>query len=77
MNADGSRGVDAGVSAGVRLGWLDEAGIVSLTTGGLLLLLAGGIGFAGGRRQRPEEPKPLEPRSVAGSSSTTSSSGAQ
>ena len=77
MNADGSRGVDAGVSAGVRLGWLDEAGIVSLTTGGLLLLLAGGIGFAGGRRQRPEDPKPLEPRSLAGSSSTTSSSGAQ
>ena len=30
MNEDGSRGVDAGVSAGVRLGWLDEAGFVSL-----------------------------------------------
>lgn len=43
MNADGSRGVDAGVSAGVRLGWLDEAGAVSLTTGFVLLALAGGL----------------------------------
>jgi hypothetical protein len=77
MNADGSRGVDAGVSAGVRLGWLDEAGFVSLTTGAALLLLAGGLLYVGVRRQRPDEPNPLPPRSVAGSASTTSSSGAQ
>jgi hypothetical protein len=77
MNEDGSRGVDAEVSAGVRLGWLDEAGFVSLTTGAVLLLIAGALGALGVRRQRPEEPKPFAPRSVAGSSSTTSSSGDQ
>jgi hypothetical protein len=77
MNEDGSRGVDAGVSAGVRIGWLNEAGYVSLATGGLLLLIAGGLLTLGVRRQRPVEPKPFAPRSVAGSSSTTSSSGDQ
>jgi hypothetical protein len=77
MNQDGSRGVDADVSAGVRLGWLDEAGYVSLTTGAVLLLLAGGLLYLGARRQRPVDPKPFAPRSVAGSSSTTSSSGDQ
>jgi hypothetical protein len=77
MNEDGSRGVDAGVDAGVRLGWLDEAGIVSLSTGAVLLLLAGGLLFAGVRRQRPDEPNPSAPRSLAGSASTTSSSGDQ
>jgi hypothetical protein len=77
MNADGSRGVDAGVSAGVRLGWLDEAGIVSLSTGLLFLLLASGLLYLGVRPQRPDDPKPSAPRSLAGSASTTSSSGAQ
>jgi hypothetical protein len=77
MNEDGSRGVDAGIDAGVRLGWLDEAAIVSLATGAVLLLLAGGLFFAAGRRQRPDEPKPSAPRSLAGSASTTSSSGDQ
>ena len=77
MNEDGSRGVDAGVSAGVRLGWLDEAGIASLSTGALLLVLAGGLLYLGVRPQRPDEPKPSAPRSLAGSASTTSSSGAQ
>jgi hypothetical protein len=52
MNEDGSRGVDAGISAGVRLGWLDEAGFVSLSTGFVLLLLAGGL-VAVGVRSRP------------------------
>jgi hypothetical protein len=77
MNEDGSRGVDADVSAGVRLSWLDEAGFVALSTGAVLLLIAGAIAALGFRRQRPEDPKPLAPRSVAGSSSTTSSSGDQ
>ena len=77
MNADGSRGVDVGASAGVRLSWLDEAGIVSLSTGALMLLLAGGLIYLAARPQRPDDPKPLEPRSLAGSASTTSSSGAQ
>jgi hypothetical protein len=77
MNEDGSRGVDADVRAGVRLGWLDEAGFVSLLTGAALLLIAGALVALGVRRQRPEDPKPFAPRSVAGSSSTTSSSGDQ
>ena len=77
MNEDGSRGVDADVRAGVRLGWLDEAGIVSLTTGVVLLLIAGAVAGLGVRRQRPDEPNPLAPRSLAGSSPTTSSSGDQ
>jgi len=77
MNADGSNRVDADIDAGVRLGWLDTAGGISLGTGLALLALAGGLAFAGVRRQRPDEPNPLAPRSVAGSSSTTSSSGAQ
>jgi hypothetical protein len=71
MNADGSRGVDAGVSAGVRLAWLDEAGIVALSTGLFFLLLAGGLLYAGVRPQRPDEPKPFAPRSVGPSASTT------
>jgi hypothetical protein len=77
MNADGSRGVDADVRAGVRLGWLDEAAIVSLATGAVLLLIAGAVLALGVRRQRPEEPNPSAPRSLAGSASTTSSSGDQ
>jgi len=52
MNADGSRGVDAGVSAGVRVGWLDEAGLASLGTGLILLAFAGGLVFVG-VRSRP------------------------
>jgi hypothetical protein len=55
MNADGSRGVDAGVSAGVRLGWLDEAGLASLTTGFILLALAGGLVFVGVRSRSGTE----------------------
>jgi hypothetical protein len=49
MNADGSRGVDAGISAGVKVGWLDEAGWVSLTTGFVLLAFAGGLLLVGVR----------------------------
>lgn len=54
MNADGAPGVDAGISAGVRLGWLDEAGVVSLTTGFALLMLAGGLLYVGVRSRRGE-----------------------
>ena len=52
MNADGSAGVDADVSAGASLGFLDEAGKISLTTGFVLLFLAGGLLFAGVRPRR-------------------------
>jgi hypothetical protein len=51
MNADGSRGVDADVSAGVRVAFLGPLGW-SLLGGGLLLLLgAAGVGYAGLRRR--------------------------
>ena len=55
MNADGSPGVDAGVSAGASVGFLDEAGKISLTTGFVLLILAGGLLFVG-VRSRPGTP---------------------
>ena len=52
MNADGSAGVDAGISAGASLGFLDEAGKISLTTGFVLLILAGGLLYIGVRPRR-------------------------
>jgi hypothetical protein len=52
MNADGSAGVDAGVSAGVRIGWIELAGWSSLGGGALLALLSGGLLFTGLRRPR-------------------------
>lgn len=52
MNADGSRGVDADVSAGADLPILGNAGW-GLTVGGfVLLLITGGVAFAGGRLRR-------------------------
>jgi hypothetical protein len=51
MNADGSPGVDAGISAGARLGFLDEAGWISLGTGIALLAMAGGLLYVGVRRR--------------------------
>jgi hypothetical protein len=53
MNADGSPGVSADVSAGARLGFLDEAGWVLLGMGGLALAGAIAFGFLGGRPLRP------------------------
>lgn len=52
MNADGSAGVDADLSAGASLGFLDEAGKISLTTGFVLLILAGGLLYLGVRPRR-------------------------
>jgi hypothetical protein len=52
MNADGSPGVDADVSAGARLGFLDEAGSISLGTGLVLLAIAGGLLIVGVRPRR-------------------------
>jgi hypothetical protein len=74
MNADGSPGVDAGVSAGAKLGFLDELGWVGIGTGLLALAGAGGFLYLAVRRPRqrtPDEPNPSAPRSVVPSASTT------
>jgi len=56
MNADGSPRVDVGVSAGASVSWLDEAGKLSLTTGFVLLFIAGGLVYAGVRRRDGQPP---------------------
>jgi hypothetical protein len=63
MNADGSRGVDAGVSAGARLPFLAAVGWGSVGGGLLLVAVAGGLMFAGLRTPRlpPVQPA-LEPQ---------------
>ena len=53
MNADGSPGVHADVSAGAKLGFLDEAGWVLLGMGGLAFTGALAFAFFGGRPPRP------------------------
>jgi hypothetical protein len=53
MNPDGSPGVHADVSAGAKLGFLDEAGWVLLGMGGLALAGAAAFAFLGGRPPRP------------------------
>jgi hypothetical protein len=53
MNADGSPGVHADVSAGAKLGFLDEAAWVLLGMGGLALIGAGAFAVLGGRPPRP------------------------
>jgi hypothetical protein len=56
MNADGSPGVDAGISAGAMISWLDEAGWILAGGGLLVLLIAGGLLYAGMRP--PSSPAP-------------------
>jgi hypothetical protein len=50
MNADGSRGVDAGVSAGADVPILPAIGWGGLGVGLVLLLAAGGLVYVGARR---------------------------
>lgn len=54
MNADASRRVDAGVRAGAKLPWLDEAGWVTVGGGVLLALLATGLIVVGARAPRED-----------------------
>jgi hypothetical protein len=58
MNADGSRGVDAGISAGVNVPFLATFGWVALGTGALILLAAGGLFVVGVRNPRPRPQVP-------------------
>lgn len=51
MNADGSRGVDAGVSAAARIDWLDTVGWALLGAGVLLGSGAAALIVAGSRRR--------------------------
>lgn len=55
MNADGSRGVDAGVTAGAKIPFLLEFGWSAAGTGAVLLIAAAGLLVLGIRtpRNRP------------------------
>jgi hypothetical protein len=52
MNADGSAGVDANVSAGANLPFLDDLELGAWIAAAILLALGGGL-IAGGLRRRP------------------------
>jgi hypothetical protein len=58
MNADGTPGVNASVSAGASLGFLDDAGRIAIASGVVLLVIAGALLVAGVRR-RPAPSAPL------------------
>jgi hypothetical protein len=62
MNADGSRGVDTGVSAGARLSFLGPVGWGTLGGGALLLVIAGSLMFVGLRTRPPAPPAAAAPR---------------
>jgi hypothetical protein len=64
MNADGSRGVDTGISAGVRLPFLSAIGWSTIGGGALLLLGAGGLFYLGLRQPRGPRNGPA-PRGAA------------
>jgi hypothetical protein len=56
MNADGSRGVAADVSAGAKISFLDELGWISIATGGALMTGALGLTVLGVRPPRNRPP---------------------
>jgi hypothetical protein len=57
MNADGSANVDARVSAGASLPWLDELQLAAWIAVAVLLALGGGL-LASGLRRRPQPSAP-------------------
>jgi hypothetical protein len=57
MNADGSRGVDARVSAGATLPAIGTAGWISLGTGSVLIAAAAGLVAVGARAGRRPAPR--------------------
>ena len=68
MNADGSRGVDADITAGAKVAFLATLGWVSLGGALLLLITAGTLIYLGVRTPRPPTAKNLthQPSSHAG-----------
>jgi hypothetical protein len=66
MNADGSPGVHAGVSAGAKVGFLGAVGWSSLGTGVLLLAGAAGLFALSGRPRRPRPSAPAVVTQPAG-----------
>jgi hypothetical protein len=65
MNADGSRGVDAKVSAGAKAPFLAPLGWASLAGGLVLLVAAGGLVYLGVRPPRVPPAPPVEATHVA------------
>jgi hypothetical protein len=62
MNADGSKNVDAGISAGADAPWLSSAGWITIGGGALFAMLAGTLVYVGVRRPRePRDPAALAP----------------
>jgi hypothetical protein len=60
MNADGSRGVDADISAGAKVPFLKELGWILVGTGGVALAIGAGLMVLGIRRPRnPSGPAPV------------------
>ena len=52
MNADGSPGVDAGISAGAKIPFLSELGWSAIGTGAVFVIAAAGLLVLGIRRPR-------------------------
>lgn len=58
MNADGSRGVDADVSAGAKVPILDEIGWTAIGVGGVMLIVSVGLIVVASLPRNPSGPKP-------------------
>ena len=65
MNADGSAGVDADVSTGAKVPFLDELGWTALGSGGFVLIVGAALVIAGIRRPRTGGPSAVAPTPLA------------